>query len=246
MRRPSRAAAATDGDRDRDLLELKEIQRSLPRAQQLPDPISGKPPSYLLDHVPIGLLPLLPAPSPARKSPAHPPTTCPALPPAPRPRQPPAPSTAWVPPHMQHLVPTRAPPQPHRPAFAFLPLLDARTRSPSPDHDADADHDPPTPSLTNASLDSSPLSRASDSDSSSPEPPFLALEPPTTAWHPFPSTPKPRPPPRAPPPRRRNVMILNGIEVPIDDDDYDEPVVQSSCAMDLHCFAADIPSPWAG
>ncbi|TFK39537.1 hypothetical protein BDQ12DRAFT_603985, partial [Crucibulum laeve] len=42
-----------------DLLELKEIQRSLPRANQLADPISGKQASHILSAVPVVLLPLL-------------------------------------------------------------------------------------------------------------------------------------------------------------------------------------------
>ena len=46
----------------RDILELKEIQRSLPHAEQPADLI--KPSSYYLSNVPIGLLPLLPTPDP--------------------------------------------------------------------------------------------------------------------------------------------------------------------------------------
>ncbi|KNZ72536.1 hypothetical protein J132_02692 [Termitomyces sp. J132] len=170
-----------------ELLELKEIQRSLPRAQQLPDPVSGKLPSYLLDQVPIGLLPLLPTAEPT------PP------PPAPKPR---------------HVLPF--PPLPKKPAFAFLPLLPSR--SPSPD--------PPTPSLTNASLESSPLSRAS---SSSPEPAFLSLA--DTS--------------------RRSVMILNGIEIALDDDDDEPPIPRpfARCPMSLpmrYPYQRETSSPWAG
>ncbi|PFH46477.1 hypothetical protein AMATHDRAFT_51027 [Amanita thiersii Skay4041] len=43
-----------------DLLELKEIQRSLPLANQPSDPILGTPERQYLSNVPIGLLPLLP------------------------------------------------------------------------------------------------------------------------------------------------------------------------------------------
>ncbi|KAF9499357.1 hypothetical protein BDN71DRAFT_174702 [Pleurotus eryngii] len=43
-----------------DLLELKEIQRSLPLADQPADPFTHKPGSQYLSHVPIKLLPLLP------------------------------------------------------------------------------------------------------------------------------------------------------------------------------------------
>ncbi|KAG5642911.1 hypothetical protein DXG03_001882 [Asterophora parasitica] len=333
-----------------DLLELKEIQRSLPRANQLADPISGRPASHYLQDVPIGLLPLLsdsssspssqesstthspivsPPPTPSGLS--NPPWTFP-FPPTPQSRGPPAPTAqAWVPPHLAHLAPKRPAQVRQKPTFAFLPLLDTppssgasspytslpSSRSPSPDReresqsDIDPSHDPPTPSLTNASLDSSPLSRAS---SASPEPSFLQLPPllgrkideygdelytsysasssfsdggsggglmrtspridslrfdtrrmrmrssspppppPSTAWHAFPTQPKKRhtsvsparsdrstmstmssvssvscssagtstsectPPPR----RRRNVMIVNGIEIDLDDDSDNE------------------------
>ena len=45
----------------RDLLELKEIQRSLPHANQPPDVITGRPGKQFLSAVPIVLLPLLSA-----------------------------------------------------------------------------------------------------------------------------------------------------------------------------------------
>ncbi|KAG6847993.1 hypothetical protein H0H93_004317 [Arthromyces matolae] len=318
---------------DRDLLELKEIQRSLPRAQQLPDPVSGRVPSQFLQQVPIGLLPLLPDSS-ASPSPTVTPPPTPTYdfnapqpqwnipPPRPRVVPPPPPSTAWVPPHLQHLLPKSPPPERAKAKFAFLPLLETppssaspsphsslpASRSPSPkltpiehphSHDeSDTDHslDPPTPALTNASLDSSPLSRAS---SISPEPSFLSLADPdahrgrygygngyarnmdptrddfhvarnasrsvsprrpfdidtrstTTAWHAFPTHHhhehnKHRAPSISPqrsdvsssslsslslynepttllekPKKRRNVMIVNGIEIPLDDDDEEE------------------------
>ncbi|KAF9005302.1 hypothetical protein BDZ89DRAFT_598843 [Hymenopellis radicata] len=41
-----------------DMLELKAIQRTLPRANQLPDMYTGRPGSHYLGKVPIGLLPL--------------------------------------------------------------------------------------------------------------------------------------------------------------------------------------------
>ncbi|EGN95077.1 hypothetical protein SERLA73DRAFT_113838 [Serpula lacrymans var. lacrymans S7.3] len=58
-----------------DILELKEIQRSLPKANQLPDPFSNRPHSQYLAKVPIGLLPLLPtSPAPPRAAPPPPPS----------------------------------------------------------------------------------------------------------------------------------------------------------------------------
>ncbi|EAU89972.1 hypothetical protein CC1G_05888 [Coprinopsis cinerea okayama7 len=181
-----------------DLLELKEIQLSLPRANQPADAVTGRLGSHYLKNVPIGLLPLLPDSSstapPSPRSPATRPTTSPMSPSwasfTPNSRQCPLPTSPPLggvdallksphhPRHLSHLppAPTQAPKP--KPRFAFLPLLDSsspdpRSRSPSPDLASDTD--PPTPSLSNASLESSPLSRAS---SCSPEPPFFQLPPP--------------------------------------------------------------------
>ncbi|THU94564.1 hypothetical protein K435DRAFT_668225, partial [Dendrothele bispora CBS 962.96] len=52
-----------------DILELKAIQRTLPRAPQLPDLYTGKPASQYLSAVPIGLLPLLPGDHPSTPHP---------------------------------------------------------------------------------------------------------------------------------------------------------------------------------
>ncbi|KAF9263920.1 hypothetical protein L218DRAFT_999085 [Marasmius fiardii PR-910] len=46
---------------DSDILELKAIQQTLPQAQQLPDPYTGKPVKQYLSRVPIVLLPLGPS-----------------------------------------------------------------------------------------------------------------------------------------------------------------------------------------
>lgn len=223
----------------RDLLELKEIQRSLPRANQPCDLITGRPGRHYLSAVPIGLLPLLaesddsaqssqnssvapsPVTSPRSSSPTFPSTQHYTGPPSitSEPstlvspwainfrRQPPPPpripaSAYKGGAHLAHLLPSRGPTErQQKPRFAFLPLLDTPpssgnnspypsnppTRTPSPqpseqdgDLTSDTDHslDPPTPSLTNASLDSSPHSRAS---SCSPEPPFFQLPPPKAA-----------------------------------------------------------------
>jgi hypothetical protein len=206
-----------------DLLELKEIQRSLPVANQPGDPLTGKPAKHYLSAVPIGLLPLLPesddscqsscnnssSPSPVTSPRASSPTF-PSAPPSlgppvspwamnfQRPKPPPqkAPTSVFrAPPHLAHLLPSKIAADRAKPRFQFLPLMDtppssagstpypsnppsrspSRTPSPSPPDDTDGDLtdtdqsslDPPTPSLTNASLDSSPHSRAS---SCSPEP----------------------------------------------------------------------------
>ncbi|KAF5362456.1 hypothetical protein D9756_002736 [Leucocoprinus leucothites] len=197
-----------------DILELKEIQRSLPRAIQPADLIGSRPASHYLSNVPIGLLPLLPE---SDNTPPQPSSTVASTltfsqnswrtvrTPAPSIPHPVKQSSTWHPPHLSHLPPARPPI--HRPKgrFAFLPLLDSqqgeeqpqsstptptpsgsRSRTPSPPASPppserssspdffDVSHDPPTPSLTNASVDSSPLSRAS---SCSPEPTFLQLPP---------------------------------------------------------------------
>ncbi|KAF8074634.1 hypothetical protein FPV67DRAFT_1445687 [Lyophyllum atratum] len=313
-----------------DLLELKEIQRSLPRANQVADPVSGKPASHFLRDVPIGLLPLLSEncssssqESSATNSPVTSPPPTPLGSPNPpwmlsnlsRSGPPPTVSTPFIPPHLAHLAPRKAAPPRQKPTFAFLPLLDTppsseasspyashpSSRCPSPDHDDHSDtdhsHDPPTPSLTNASLDSSPLSRAS---SVSPEPSFLQLpllqgkggdhdyhnlahsdeqgyshdtyidpsmsslrlrrtrstSPPplskTTAWHAFPDRSRSRESSVSPqrsdtssrnpsPARRRNVMILNGVEIDLDDDDDDDPPASLTPCASSHKPADPTP-----
>src|SRR6267154_1630938 len=63
----------------RDVLELKMIQRSLPRAQQHHDPLSSRPySSVFLRHVPIPLLPLNPITVSVSPSPS--PTSVPSSP----------------------------------------------------------------------------------------------------------------------------------------------------------------------
>ncbi len=182
-------------------MELKEIQRSLPLANQPPDPILGRPGRQYLSTVPIGLLPLLP-PADAAGATQAPPRTTPHVSPTNYNLgltsllfQRRITSTSRSPPSNHHQLPpsnekiSNPMAQRPRPNFAFLPLLDTPTssdttplpsntssRSASPELPSDTDQslDPPTPSLTNASLDSSPMSRAS---SGSPEPTFLQLPP---------------------------------------------------------------------
>ncbi|KIJ97665.1 hypothetical protein K443DRAFT_133768 [Laccaria amethystina LaAM-08-1] len=182
-----------------DLLELKEIQRSLPHANQPADLLSGRAGSHYLSAVPINLLPLLAENNSSDSSSQNSSSTpspvsspCPGtlnwshFPPPPTTRQ--APAAQWHPPHLAHLLPAKPTPQRQKPRFAFLPLLDTppsspfpsnpSSRSPSPSlsldlhSDTDQSLDPPTPSL-----DGSPASRAS---SCSPEPPSLRLPPPRT------------------------------------------------------------------
>ncbi|TFK68736.1 hypothetical protein BDN72DRAFT_653317 [Pluteus cervinus] len=186
-----------------DLLELKEIQRSLPLANQPSDPMTGKPASHYCSAVPIGLLPLCSESNPApmnassnTSSPSPSPTSSIPNSPthwassfkardaviAPQPRQ----LQPWHPPHFTQSLPGKPTSQPQKPKFSFLPLLDtpptSATNSPFTSNPSSRtpspDHlaDPPTPTLTNASLDSSPHSHPSSS--SSPEPPFFQLPPP--------------------------------------------------------------------
>ncbi|KAH6887215.1 hypothetical protein BKA70DRAFT_97069 [Coprinopsis sp. MPI-PUGE-AT-0042] len=181
-----------------DLLELKEIQRTLPRADQPADALTGRSGSHYLKKVPIGLLPLLPdspsgeqqtSPTESRSRPTSSPMSSswasfrPNSGNCPLPATPPSVGAPYRsnlshhPSNLSHLPQaTRAEAKP-KSRFAFLPLLDgsphgSRSRSPSP---SPSDSGPPTPSLSNASLESSPLSRAS---SCSPEPPFMQLPPP--------------------------------------------------------------------
>ncbi|KAJ7498120.1 hypothetical protein B0H11DRAFT_833037 [Mycena galericulata] len=117
-----------------ELLELKEIQRSLPHAPQPPDLRPGK---QLLSTVPIGLLPLAAESPTSPASPASPPQSpgayqTPFLMPPGRAKPPPAP-TRFASSSLTHLRPPTAPPAPRaRAAFAFLPLLAAESPAASP------------------------------------------------------------------------------------------------------------------
>ena len=252
-----------------DLLELKEIQRTLPRADQPPDYLTGRSGSQYLKKVPIGLLPLLPD-SPSGEQPTSPtesrsrPTSSPmssswaSFRPnsgdLPLPSTPPTGGSHYRsnlshhPSNLSHLPQAARAEAKPKSRFAFLPLLDgnspgSRSRSPSP---SPSDSGPPTPSLSNASLESSPLSRAS---SCSPEPPFMRLPPPQHKPNPEPKVshlssnpyspfgcapnrpqlsrfvppPPPAPAPKPPAKKKKNVMFINGIEIDLDDDDDDEP-----------------------
>lgn len=135
----------------RDMLELKQIRLSLPRAIQPPDTHSYIPP--ILSGVPVELLPLLPD--------SAPPTPIPATPIAS-----PTPSTTRM---QSPSPPATPPPIPPSPAkkfnMAFLPLLDASSSPslPSP---------PSTLSVTPASplpSTSGPTSEDINSDSAKPE-----------------------------------------------------------------------------
>ncbi|KAJ6621483.1 hypothetical protein B0H10DRAFT_2017485 [Mycena sp. CBHHK59/15] len=119
------------------MLELKEIQQSLPHAAQPADPSRR----HILSAVPIGLLPLAaPAPPPPLSVPVSAPViqTQFVMPPG-RPRPQPQP-VRLASPALTHLRPPASPPAPRpRPAFAFLPLLAApdsasSTTKPADDH----------------------------------------------------------------------------------------------------------------
>lgn len=171
----------------RDVLELKAIQRSLPTAAQLPDPLARRPHSQILKGVPIALLPLYDDNLPCNSVSKPPPTPIAELPPVPSrsPRHAPAipsslsssstPITASPTWSRTPTEPTRPFPPRSKPNFAFLPLLDAPTPSPQPpppppssevDTD-DSDHDLSTPALSSASLDTTPSPRDDYSDSES-------------------------------------------------------------------------------
>ncbi|KAJ6485529.1 hypothetical protein C8R45DRAFT_1214300 [Mycena sanguinolenta] len=112
-----------------EILELKEIQQSLPHAKQPLDPL--RPGKQLLSMVPIGLLPLASADTVV--SPVSPPPQSPeSIPQAPF-VMPPGRARVVAPPRMAsalltHLRPPAPPPPRVKPAFSFLPLL----ASPSP------------------------------------------------------------------------------------------------------------------
>lgn len=185
---------------------MKEIQRSLPRANQLADPITGKPAARFLTAVPVGLLPLLSdtssssslessresstATSPATSPPPTPSFTCDSswFSPVPKPKEHAVPPP-WHPPHLAHLLPPKPPPQRQKPTFAFLPLLDtppaSAASSPYPSNPSSRSSSP-DPSESDQSQDpptpsltnaSLDSSPPSRASSSSPEPPFLQLPP---------------------------------------------------------------------
>lgn len=168
-----------------DVLELKMIQRSLPRAQQTHDPLSSRPYSgVFLRNVPIPLLPLNPTTVSASGSPPPPPprTGYPALDLHPN-------SILFASPPKQHRKPvdlpelkphsiavpppplppprTKAMPLPPIPSnlppkrFAFIPLLDNTTASPS--HDC-----PPSEPETSYNSDTDCSLFASDTEISTP------------------------------------------------------------------------------
>jgi hypothetical protein len=105
----------------RDLLELKQIRQSLPRAQQPPETASYFPP--VLSQVPVNLVPLLPE-SPAASTPASPPIL------SPTPQSPHPPEPTVEPPSPPATPPP--PPPPRRFNMSFLPLLDASAPAASP------------------------------------------------------------------------------------------------------------------
>lgn len=169
---------------NRDILELKAIQRSLPTAPQLPDPLARRPHTQILQGVRIGLLPMydthegqngtaVPVPPvyPSNYSNGYNYTSSSNLPtpellpvPSRSPSIPPctpsalaaAPSAAASPPP-KNLYTVRP-----KPTFTFLPLLDAPPPPPpaaDPETDTDSEHDLSTPALSNASLDTTPSPR---------------------------------------------------------------------------------------
>ncbi|KAK2465488.1 hypothetical protein APHAL10511_002380 [Amanita phalloides] len=272
-----------------DLMELKEIQRSLPLANQPPDPILGRPGRHYLSAVPIALLPLLPQTDTVASSPQTTHRTTPHRHITSRSPSPlPAPSA--------NSLKISNPLARRRANFAFLPLLDPpsssdstplpsnlSSRSTSPDLPSDTDQslDPPTPALSYASLDSSPLSRAS---SLSPEPTFLQLSPrhlsgderycnkhfgPRDSYFPdmdeapdhsvdhrhcaeskILASPRqstrahnaaqevkpPEPPKRA---RKRNVIVVNDVEIELDDEDNTQPTPDPTLAVPPPSDVAD-------
>ncbi|KAH7924146.1 hypothetical protein BV22DRAFT_1035481 [Leucogyrophana mollusca] len=172
-----------------DILELKQIQRSLPRAEQPHDPLSSRPHSVFLKHVPIPLLPFNPTtisaspstPSPTTSpSPHSPPSTPPVYaykPPAfiPPPPPPPRPttSTPFSPPSGSNLPPPRR-------TFQFLTLLDETSANSTPPPST-----PSTPVIhpTSSSMLCPPASDAldttypSDTESSTPSLTTASLSP---------------------------------------------------------------------
>ena len=190
----------------REVLELREIQRSLPRANQLPDPLSHKPVPQYLSAVPLALLPLLPESdsggsrdhslsppeSPMRRSSPVSPTS-PASPDwmvvPPRLPTPPPTTQHGHPAYLSHLLPAQPVPVRPKPKFSFLPLLEtppastpsspypSTTNSRSVSPDVLSDDQSHHPS-TPSLTNASIDSSPSRTSSASPDPPsFLQLPP---------------------------------------------------------------------
>ncbi|KAL1748188.1 hypothetical protein HDZ31DRAFT_30269 [Schizophyllum fasciatum] len=147
-----------------EIIELKEITRGLPLADQPSCFVTGRPSQRRLSAVPITLLPLLPDSNTTPAS-SYPPVDTSHTPSIP-------------------LSPPTSPQRANYKSFSFIPLLDAAKPdtthatpplSPALSALSDLDMDPPTPALTNASLESSPRSFP---PSSPPEAsPFILLPP---------------------------------------------------------------------
>ncbi|KAH8831888.1 hypothetical protein DL96DRAFT_1459950 [Flagelloscypha sp. PMI_526] len=117
------------------LLELKSIQRSLPYADQPPDPLTGKPGASRLNKVPLTLLPLLPAES------------------SPPPMSPPPSACSQSPSHMLSPTPT-SPPNTRKFNIAFTPLMPSS--SPCSEN---FPHSSPEPSVQHAPIATNPPER---------------------------------------------------------------------------------------
>ncbi|KAK0203188.1 hypothetical protein DFS33DRAFT_1345569 [Desarmillaria ectypa] len=195
----------------RDMLELKAIQRTLPRANQLPDMYTGKPASQFLSKVPIGLLPLLPTSEPPHTSSSSPAYT----------RQPSEERTSYFPPP--------APPSNKAKKFAFLPLLETPPTSshspPSPTPNTNTGHAPSSNRNNaspgrNAAMKASKLEAVASPGLPQPSPLFLGS--------PHASSSRNAPAinnllSSAKPIRRRNVMYINGQEIDLDEEEDEQP-----------------------
>src|ERR1700722_2786824 len=184
----------------REFLEMREIQLSLPTANQMQEPSNDRLPlSQFLRNVPIELLPLLPDRDQSVPAPAAPPAmssstmpssisrSAPIIQPE-IPKPPPAPS--YHPPYLSHLPNSNPSPRRSRPSFNFLPLLETPSSTPSPslqeptnvnvdDSDIDEDEtgDPPSPPPLIRPPTNNPIS--SLSASTPPAPTRTQLPPPS-------------------------------------------------------------------
>ncbi|KAK0207686.1 hypothetical protein IW262DRAFT_1418832 [Armillaria fumosa] len=190
-----------------DMLELKAIQRTLPRANQLPDMYTGKPASQFLSKVPIGLLPLLPTSSPP------PPPASPAY----TRQQPSEERNSYFPPS--------SPPNNNNKAkkFAFLPLLETPPSPPTPPPTANTGHAPffhvPSPNRDNPTSARKAFKLEAVGSPGLPPPSPLFLDSP----HASSSRSAPNLLGSAKPIRRRNVMYINGQEIDLDEEEDKQP-----------------------
>ncbi|KAJ7588257.1 hypothetical protein C8J56DRAFT_941236 [Mycena floridula] len=248
-----------------DMLEFNAIQRSLYHANQPCDPFTGKAATQYLSAVPVGLLPLLPEGSgsnplpPSPLSSSSPSAETFRMPSAERPLLRPTPKV-WHPSDLSHLPRSAAPPR-AKPKFSFVPLLD------TPPNSTATTPTSSTPTSRNMSPVAAPASPSTNPEYFSLPPPKMAQEsyfdrlpaavkalrleavpspglcPPSPLSLSRATTPTPDQEvlrDSTPMRRKRNIIVVNDMEIELDDDEEEEE--EPSTALSTGTQAIPIPS----